>query len=466
MPQQQSVSGLRVLPPVRNPLFKDGFFTFDTEVSMTRETKIGLLMGLGFIVAFAVLLLQTGDRPPSGDLQMMLSRHGNSVTGRPETLARLPEPISPSGTATSPAVSTGEHIAESLTRATEPWNRGLPNPAIFNAKPDYRELGPGGSEITEALIPQPRIGPDTPSIAPVRVAPTNDVKPLSRPDVPKPSPEPDMSITTPEVERSQTTPSLPVDPSPVINELTAPATYVVQKGDSLMRIARKHYNSQSAEVLDFLLKSNRDRIRDRHVVQAGQTLLIPVLPVNLRNDSMGNDAAGARSMVPPENPGSSADSHGNAGIRVLHAERVVPPLHKLVDADERKASAEVLAKVRAPLDAADRSKDARTGSNRDSLPSATGNRDKSEQGSQPKASAGEKRSASSEKSDDHGYRWYTIRPKDTLGLIADKELGGSANWEEIVKLNKNLNPAKLKVGDRIRLPERKPTSDSSKRSST
>lgn len=467
VPQQRSVSGLRVLPPVRNPLFKDGFFTFDTEVSMTRETKIGLLMGLGFIVVFAVLLLQTGNRPPSGDLQMMLSRHGNSATSRPETLARLPEPIIPRGTATSPAVSTGEHVAESLTRTTEPWNRGLPNPAVFNARPDYRELGPGGSELTEALMPQPRTGPDAPSIAPVRVAPTNDVKPLSRPDVPKPSPEPDISTTPPEVERSKTTPSLPVDRLPVMNDLTAPATYVVQKGDSLMRIARKHYNNQSAEVLDFLLKSNRDKIRDRHVVQAGQTLLIPVLPVNLRNDSMDNDAAGGRSAATPENPGSSADLDRSAGLRALHAERIVPPLHKLVDADERKASAEVVAKVRAAPDAADKQKDARSGGNHDSLPSAaTGNKDKSEQGSQPKASAAEKRSASSEKSDDRGYRWYTIRPKDTLGLIASKELGGSANWEEIVKLNKNINPAKLKVGDRIRLPERKPTSDSSKRSST
>jgi len=467
VPQRRSVSGLRPLPAPRNPLFKDGFFTFDTEVSMTRETKIGLLMGLGFIVVFAVLLLQTGNHPPSGDLQMMLSRHGNSAASRPETLARLPEPIIPRSTATSPAVSTGEHVAESLTRATEPWNRGLPNPAVFNAKPDYRELGPGSSELTEALMPQPRVGPDAPTVAPVRVAPTNDVTPLSRPDGPKPSPEPDPPKTPPEVQRSQTSPSLPVDRLPVTSELTVPATYVVQKGDNLMRIARKHYNSQSTEVVDFLLKSNRDRIRDRHVVQTGQTLLIPVLPVNLRNGSMDSDVTVGRSPVRPEDPGSSSpDSEGSTGLRLLHAERVVPPPEKLLDAYQRKGNAEVMAKARTVPDAVDKPKDARNTGDHDSLASATGNKAKSEQGNEPKASSGEKRSISSEKSDDRSYRWYTIRPRDTLALIASKELGGSANWEEIVKLNKNINPAKLKVGDRIRLPERKPTSDSSKRSST
>jgi len=435
---------------------------------MTRETKIGLLMGLGFIVVFAVLLLQTGNRPPSGDLQMMLSRHGNSATSRPDTLARLPERTVSGGPATSPAVSTAERVAESLTYATEPWSRGLPTPSVFDARPDSRDLGPGGSELTETLTPEPQAGADVPTIAPVRVAPTDGAEPSIRPDSPKTSPEPGPSATPPEIRPSQTPPSLTPDRFPAEADVTAPATYVVQRGDSLMRIARKHYNDESTAVVDFLLRSNSDKVRDRHFVLAGQTLVIPVLPANLRSSTTENNATASRGPVHMEEAASPADLHGNAGLRPLKAERVVPPLHVLVGADEEARDAEVV-KTRSDSasDAAASPRDLRNGNNRDS--SRSGARDKaaSDQGNKLKAPEGAKRSTSKDKPGDGAYRWYTIRPKDTLSQIADKELGGSAGWQEIIKLNKNINPTRLKAGDKIRLPnKRKPASDSSKRSST
>ena len=48
---------------------------------MTRETKIGLLMGLGFIVVFAVLLSHTTDfgRPPVGDNISIMAGHDDGA---------------------------------------------------------------------------------------------------------------------------------------------------------------------------------------------------------------------------------------------------------------------------------------------------------------------------------------------------------------------------------------------------
>ncbi|MDM8005567.1 MAG: LysM peptidoglycan-binding domain-containing protein [Phycisphaerae bacterium] len=458
----------RAMSVAGEPWFKDEFFTFDTEVSMTRETKIGLLLGLGFIVVFAVLLLQTGDRPPSGDLQMMLSRHGNSATSRPETLARLPEPAASQGPATNPAAATAEHVAESLTRAAEPWNRGLPNPSVFNARPDSRDLGPGGSALTETLTSEPGVSPEISTIAPVRVAPTSDAEPSVRPDKPRLSPEPGPAARPPDVESSQTPPSLSGDRVPAVEQAAAPATYVVQKGDNLMRIARKHYNDESTNVVEFLLKSNRDKIRDRHFVLAGQTLVIPVLPANLRTGTVETDATITRGPVLAEDPAPPGDPRGNAGLRPLNAERMVPPMSAVVDAGQAKGDADVVTPVRSARgsDDADKSKDLRSGEGRGSVTSGARDKDGSERNGKPKPPAGQAKTPPGGKSSESAYRWYTVRPKDTLSVIAGRELGGAKNWEEIIKLNKNLNPTKLKAGDRIRLPRNKPTSDSSKRSST
>lgn len=48
-------------------------------------------------------------------------------------------------------------------------------------------------------------------------------------------------------------------------------------------------------------------------------------------------------------------------------------------------------------------------------------------------------------------REYTIRPGDTLSEIAQRELGTKNRWRDIVELNPGLDPAKLRVGTKIRL---------------
>jgi len=50
-------------------------------------------------------------------------------------------------------------------------------------------------------------------------------------------------------------------------------------------------------------------------------------------------------------------------------------------------------------------------------------------------------------------RVYVVRPGDTLSVIAQRELGTCKRWPEIAALNGDLDPAKLRQGMRLRMPE-------------
>ncbi len=51
-----------------------------------------------------------------------------------------------------------------------------------------------------------------------------------------------------------------------------------------------------------------------------------------------------------------------------------------------------------------------------------------------------------------GGRMYMIKRGDTLWAIAERHLGSGQRWREIAELNPGLDPAKLAIGQEIRLP--------------
>ena len=51
-----------------------------------------------------------------------------------------------------------------------------------------------------------------------------------------------------------------------------------------------------------------------------------------------------------------------------------------------------------------------------------------------------------------GERFYTIRKGDMLSRIALRELGRASRWKELATLNPKIDPDRLMVGTRIRLP--------------
>jgi nucleoid-associated protein YgaU len=90
-----------------------------------------------------------------------------------------------------------------------------------------------------------------------RAPPLEDPEETPRPDTPSSSPAPG---TSPEL-------------TPSANQQFE--VYVVQKGDTLSRIARKFYGRSTPACIDALVEANKDRIKGKHMIMAGQELVIP-----------------------------------------------------------------------------------------------------------------------------------------------------------------------------------------------
>ena len=102
---------------------------------MTRETKIGLLVGMAFIVVFAVLLSHTGMIPPPGE---------------------SPATVIAQNTRPNVVLDTGVHgeIGRSEPRPVEPTPAKVETPASESAQPPAEAIVHTGN-TTEPELPRP-----------------------------------------------------------------------------------------------------------------------------------------------------------------------------------------------------------------------------------------------------------------------------------------------------------------------
>ena len=102
---------------------------------MTRETKIGLLIGLGFIVVFAVLLSHTGRVPPPGDgLDSVIAERarpgGGRVDGAPGSTTVFPEFSGDDRVRSADSPSYG--MVQDTSARDEAEAPGLPRPGALD----------------------------------------------------------------------------------------------------------------------------------------------------------------------------------------------------------------------------------------------------------------------------------------------------------------------------------------------
>jgi nucleoid-associated protein YgaU len=55
---------------------------------------------------------------------------------------------------------------------------------------------------------------------------------------------------------------------------------------------------------------------------------------------------------------------------------------------------------------------------------------------------------------DSGYFLHTVKEGDTLWALASRHLGSGYRWQEIQALNGGIDPKKLRIGMKLRVPER------------
>ncbi len=416
---------------------------------MTRETKIGLLVGLGFIVVFAILLSQSNPATsPVGGLSPVAARGSGRLTD-PST--GVPAGRSAPWVAPGESGGAGGGIGVAIGAAPSSAPEALAAGGVSEELPSPAGLGPTPiaglvradlsddavrSEVAAAVIR--RVAPDT----------VREPEPTTPTDPPTASDEPDVLAAADP--RQGTADPAPTRPQPPAKE------HMVQKGETLGQIASQYYQTSKPRVVQFIMDSNKGKIRNVDSVVEGQKLLIPAeLPADMFEAVASLDHGSIRSGVPtaPAKPGlpgrntSGGTAQPGTGNARQTPERPAAPDRSAPPAPSPRLSTDEalgLALGGTPERAA--------------TPPQTPIRKAPRAASDGTLVAGQPRRAPEKPSTEvavaEGFRIYEIQPKDTPSAIARRQLGSEQQWREIIKMNPGLDPMRMRPGAQIKLPRK------------
>ncbi len=261
---------------------------------MARETKVGLLAGLAFIVCFAVILTNSGQRDP------LPASSRTADASRRQAAVRTPSPARHqakrqrprSGMPTTAGGASGKRPAVRFGSATPPGHQ-----AKRPANPEWRRTVPA-TEYQPQLRPahgadaglrdQPIRSPSTslssrPSQLRDAVSRTTSssgalneqLRPASNH-----GPADAPGTAQPANPRRSTSPAQHTtrdrSPAPTQTKRRAVLTnYTVAPGDTLTRIAAHHYGKASRRFINAIVAANRSAIADPDKLRAGIDLVIP-----------------------------------------------------------------------------------------------------------------------------------------------------------------------------------------------
>lgn len=271
---------------------------------MARETKVGLLAGLAFIICFAMILanrgqtrryaaeteidsaLRQGFSPSFAD---RATDSGRAATRNPQRTSYANRPARPIRRQ-APPLSTPSRIDSSgpaVTGAEIDWAAAKDEPASYRTvDTGAAETGLGASEKEIR-----RYAPSDTTLAAYRGNPeraTDDLEALLRrragtsgtPKVEAPTVSPSGSTTPPQDQVDRAVRSGRSGAPSAANRPQRGSTtlrpYRVVPGDTLTGIARKVYGSAGRRVLDAILDANRSVLSDPDRITVGMTLMLPV----------------------------------------------------------------------------------------------------------------------------------------------------------------------------------------------
>ncbi|MGB7157734.1 MAG: LysM peptidoglycan-binding domain-containing protein [Tepidisphaeraceae bacterium] len=242
---------------------------------MTRETKIGLLVGLAFIIVIGILLsdhLTSTTEPPQAQLTKAGSnvRQGVSVPGgasaNPPVTSVAPTPVTP--------------------QQQIPTNADLtPRPAPVQIV----QIGPSAAQPQQHQATQPPVQAPAELIA--QQPPTQQQLPLENPIVPQPVQVTDStpaqlqgdSLTQVAKQIGEEivglTEQTPTAPPPAANGAPALAggkAYKAAEGDTLSKLAGRFLGGNTKTNRDAIVRANPSLQKNPDIVVVGRTYLIPV----------------------------------------------------------------------------------------------------------------------------------------------------------------------------------------------
>lgn len=405
---------------------------------MTRETKIGLLVGLGFIVVFAVLLSHNGSAPTQFAQQPLSDPSpGPAQDNTPSTVV-------------PPLGSSGSHESL-LSPAEDDWAAGgfagggvngdLPAPREFEALglmgAESNPPAPGNSDsnrtlegtVTAALPRDPVVLEATPRVAPPVV---DRPIPGARTGEPVASPLPEGTGESGFARGGGAEPTPP--PDAAFANVVAPKPYTIKKGDTLIGIAQAMYNNASPKVITFVADANKGVIKDRHTLIEGQTIMVPPLPADMFETKVVSHEPAGRSLSEVGRKINDINVGGRRAPDVSRSDANQPPV-------ARRNNSASSGRVELIPIGGTRQAEAAAPKAPDKIDAAESKDVKKDRATKPKKT-----------SDKPAGRWYEVRSRDTFTSIAQRELGSSQRWTEIKSLNKDVDPAKIRPGMKLRLP--------------
>ncbi len=411
---------------------------------MTRETKVGLIVGLAFIVVFAVILSHKGAQPRAasstelGPIVDATPRQpvGARDTGTPgrrpggglnpkgggELLSEKP---APNGATRLPdradgrSSSSGAGTAAPIPLAGSRQEAGKPSsPEGYKPSVALPEMPGGQSSANRGLTPSLEVWlEDGPSKKPEALdtagATARKAPPVPLPPAPEVKPPPSATDRpTPPAAPPSAGDSLP-EPKPRIKQ-----EHIVKKNDTITRIAQAAYGRATPKEINAILEANKKAVPNALALRVGTKIVIPELPADKFVDASFPPSAGGSPKAPAADSGNGAK--GSAASTGEGSEGRSAP--ESAAAKDEKADGKASAKGGRDVKVAKDVKPGREGG------------------------SAEEKSAN--------FRWHTVQENETLASIARKRLGNAERWREIADLNKGKlqDPLKIRVGERIKLP--------------
>jgi nucleoid-associated protein YgaU len=361
---------------------------------MTKETKIGLLVGLAFIILFAIILSEKGatrgTKAPSSFSMADDASKGDQAPGQERPLegaGSLPVegqlPPDAGGDAASLAGGATRHGPTGQAVPAEGEALApLPEPLV-----EFLNQPVDGSELAEAM-PTSEEGDGAVTVEEAVARALADDKPAPAPGVGEseaagPAHATASHLADAGASRSGASAAKKATEPPAIM-----AEHVVQAGESLGKIAAKYYGRATPARIEAIFNANRDVLKTVHRVRADDTLKIPILET-------------AETMFEP------APDFVVAQIASMQSPRQDGQVRIPVPVGEGEVGIDVPA-----------------GGSVDDAPAAP------------------------------AFRWYEIQKRDTLSRIAKRELGNEKRFIEVYRMNRDLigDKDRIRPGMKIRLP--------------
>lgn len=258
---------------------------------MTRETKIGLLVGLAFIILIGILLsdhLSVSTEPPQAVLAQAGEsvREGITVPGGPAQPAQtpaVPQEIQPTQTVPTRQdlyAPRPEDAVVSIVPGAQNRQDAPVSIRYYSPSPSTAPLPSGQYQI----VTSEQVVGITPPAQPSNVPPQETVQPPVITETPVPLDDLARHDLPPALQRLAQHEELVVvndrgTAQPVTQRDTrAPIQareYVAQPGDSLSKIAARFYGRSTPESRALLIKANPSLKDNPNLVVAGRTYLIP-----------------------------------------------------------------------------------------------------------------------------------------------------------------------------------------------